>query len=732
MLAVGSITQRDAGGRALRSSGTVINIDARKRAEQATRDAEERYRSLIELAPDGVVVSADGIIEYVNPAAVKLVKAASAKEILGKKMIDFVHPENRARFAERITYLSAGPGKTQFEERRIQCADGGEIVSEAASISFLERGRLVVQSVFRDVSEQRKAREALAERERRFRDVLEASGEYVWETDAEWRYTFLSERAEAVTGYMRHELLGRTPREFMPLGEGQSVDDWFARHTTKGAAFRDLVHRSLTKSGRVVWLQVNGVPVHDEKGQVVGFRGTCADVTARKQAEDRIQYLATRDSLTGLPNRVLLADRASQAILAAARTRGSFALLFLDLDRFKLVNDSLGHAAGDALLRAVAERLGGTLRRDDTLARLGGDEFALLWNGLKSSEDAALLAQRALGILARPFTIEGRTLSVTASIGISVYPNDGRDFGELLKNADVAANHAKETGRDSFRFFSPELNARAVARLGIENDLRHALARGELQLHWQPVVRVGMARGAAAERQLAGAEALVRWQHPRDGLLMPDRFIPVAEDCGLIRPLGAWMIERAISQIGAWRRTLPGAEGMWFAINASAHELAQGDAYVAQVKDALAANAVPGRAVEIEVTERVLMAHLDENVATLRKLGALGVRIAIDDFGTGYSSLAYLRQLPIDKLKIDRTFLRELDAHPGDVTIVQTIAAMAIALGLRVAAEGVESEPQLARLLALGCDEWQGHYYSAPLDAAGFEELFRKKFVLAG
>ncbi len=720
----GRVTERNASGRALRMSGTLTEIDARKRAEQAVRDAEARYRSLIELAPDGVTVFSSGIIEYVNPAALRLIKAASPRELLGRKIEDIVHPDHRARFAERMRYLGAGPGATAFEERLLRCLDGSDVVVEAASVSYLERGRLVVQSVLRDVSEQRKARQALAEREQRFRDVLEASGEYVWETDTAWRYTFLSERVETVLGYRRHEMIGRAPREFMPLGEAQAMADWFAQRAAHAEGFRDQVHRSLTKSGRVIWQSVTGVPVFDAAGKLAGYRGTGADITSRKQAEERIQYLATRDALTGLPNRVLLADGAGQAILAAARSRGSLALLFLDLDRFKLVNDSLGHAAGDALLRAVAERLGGTLRRDDTLARLGGDEFVLLWNGLKDSQDAATLAQRTLGILSRPFTIEGQTLSVTASIGIGVYPGDGRDFGELLKNADAAANHAKETGRNNFRFFSPELNARAVARLGMENDLRHALARGELALHWQPVVRSNPVRASVAGG-IVGAEALVRWHHPRDGLLMPDRFVPVAEDCGLIRPLGQWTLERALSQIGAWRRNQMGADHLWFALNVSATELAQGDAYVAQLREALSANGVPGSCIELEVTERVLMAHLAEYVETLRRIGELGVRVAIDDFGTGYSSLAYLRQLPIEKLKIDRSFLRELDAHPHDATIVQTIVAMARALGLRVAAEGVESEAQLARLLAFGCDEWQGHHFSASLEAAGFENLLK-------
>lgn len=722
----GKVAERDpATGRALRMTGTNLDITERKHAEHALVAAEERYRTLVELAPNGVLVSSGGIVEYANSAAAAMLGAASPRDLLGRNSAEFVHPYQLKRYRERAAYLESGPGKTAFEERRMRRLDGTETVIEVAGVSYLERGRLLRQSVLRDATEQRKAREALAEREKRFRDVLEASGEYVWETDAAWRYTFLSERVESLFGFLRHEMIGRTPRDFMPLGESRAVEDWFARRANEGKVFHGLEHRSITKAGRLVWQQVSGVPVFDPEGRLAGFRGTGADITARKLAEDRIQYLATRDALTGLPNRELLADRASQAILAAARSRSGLALLSLDLDRFHLVNESLGHAAGDALLRAVAERLGATLRRGETLARLGGDEFALLWNDLKDSGDAAALAQRALSILGRPFTIEGRTLNVTASIGISVYPEDGRDFGELLKNADAARSHAKESGRNGFRFFSPALNARAVARLAMENDLRGALARNELLVHWQPIV--------SANGRLLGAEALLRWQHPDGELRMPDAFIPVAEDSGLIRPLGQWTLERAIAQAGAWCRKQSGAGGneLCFAINVSGNELAQGAAYVEQLAQALAANGVPGRAVELEITERVLMSHLAENVETLRRIGALGVRVAIDDFGTGYSSLAYLRQLPIDKLKIDRSFLRELDAHPNDATIVQTIAAMAKALGLRLAAEGVESEAQLGRLRALGCDEWQGHHYSVPLDAAGFERLLERELGAA-
>jgi len=700
-----------------------------RRATQALRLSEERFRQLTALSADWFwETDVEHRISWLSGGAA--VAALFGSELAyGKRLweIPGVEVEPHA-LVEHFERLRREDAQLPFFDFVISRDTGGvrrthavrgQPHHDAAGRFFGYRG------VGQDITEKRSAERALAEREQRFRDVLDASGEYVWETDAAWRYTFLSERVETVLGYPRHEMIGRTPREFMPLGEAQAVEEWLSKRDPR-AGFRDLVHRSLTRSGRIIWQSVNCLPVFDAGGKLCGYRGTGADITARTQAEDRIRFLATRDALTGLPNRVLLSDRASQAILAAARTRGSVAILYLDLDRFKLVNDSMGHAAGDALLRAVAERLGAALLPDDTLARIGGDEFVLLASGLKSSQDAGTLAQRALADLARPFTVEGRTLSVTASIGISVYPVDGRDFAELLKNAGTAANHAKETGGERFLYFSPELNARAVARLGMENDLRRALARGELLLHWQPVMSGKPVRAGA---RMVGAEVLVRWQHPQEGMLMPDRFISVAEDSGLIRPLGQWTLERALSQIGAWRRTyLRNRAGdrrgeLWFALNVSANELAEGDAYVAQVAAALAANDVPGACIELEITERVLMSHLPQNVETLHKLGALGLRVAIDDFGTGYSSLAYLRQLPIDKLKIDRSFLRELEAHPADATIVQTIAAMAKALGLRVAAEGVESAAQVARLQALGCEEWQGHHFSPSLAAGDFESL---------
>jgi diguanylate cyclase (GGDEF)-like protein/PAS domain S-box-containing protein len=630
----------------------------------------------------------------------------------GSELFEQIHPDDRSR--ARHAWVTALKGEVPVYEAEFRArtrSDEWKWLHARGRVT--ERGTdgraLRMSGTVADINARRRAEQAAAERDQRFQDVAATSGEYVWETDAEGRYSYLSERVEAVLGYTRAELLGRAPSEFMPVGEELALP------RDGDSPVRDLVHRVITKSGSVAWQSVSAVPMRDAAGRWRGYRGTAADDTARKSAEARIEQLAMRDALTGLPNRALLAERAGQAILAAARGRTELALLTVDLDRFRLVNESLGHQAGDALLRAVAERLQGTLRRED-LSRIGGDEFVLLVHGLKSAEEAALVARRILSVLAQPFTVEGETLTAGASVGIARYPKDGRDFVELLKNADAALYHAKESGRGTFSFFEPQLGARATERLKMENELRGALARGELVLHWQPVVR--------GRNEVVGAEALVRWRHPSRGLLLPEEFVPLAEDCGLIGAVGEWTLERALSQAGAWQRTLRAR--LWFALNVCAPELAQGKGFVEKLAASLKANALEGARIELEVTERVLMSQLAGNIETMRRIGELGVRFAIDDFGTGYSSLAYLRQLPIDKLKIDRAFLRAIATDPVDEAIVRTIASLAKTLGITVAAEGVESQGQLERLLALGCDEWQGHYFSPPLAPAEFEHLLTR------
>lgn len=707
----------DAEGRFLGYRGVGRDITEQRSAEHKLFEAKGR----LELALDGGNlaewhIDLDRNVIFAGDGWARFLGYDQSPELTGlAELFALIHPEDQAGL--RVAFVSAVKGEQidfsgEFRMRhkgggwRWLCARGRVTERDPST-----RRASAMSGTLADIDARKRAEEAIRSTAVRFEDVADLSREYVWETDANWRYTYLSERVEAVLGYPRGEMLGRTPREFMRLGETR--EGWFGERAGDGA-FRDVVHASVTKTGAVVWQSVSGVAIRDSTGGVTGYRGTAADVTGRKQAEARIEFLATRDALTGLPNRILLADRAGQAILAAARNRTQLALLCFDLDRFKLVNDSLDHRVGDALLRGVAKRLEGLLG-DGTLARLGGDDFVLL-QAVKTVEDAAVLAQRVLDVLARPFSVEGETLSVGASIGISVYPNDGRDFSELLKNADAAMYHAKESGRGIFRFSSPALNARAVERLRLENDLRGALARSELILHWHPVVQ--------GKHSIVGAEALVRWLHPDRGLLMPEDFVPLAEECGLIRSVGEWTLERALSQAGAWHRKMPGRA--WYSLNVSASELAQGELYFRKIRDCLKANHLEGSSLELEVTERALMSNVAGNIETLRRIGELGVRFAVDDFGTGYSSLAYLRQLPIDKLKIDRSFVREIDSQPADEAIVRAISAMAKTLGISVAAEGVENDAQLACLHALGCDQWQGHYFSEAVDAAAFEKMLSR------
>jgi diguanylate cyclase (GGDEF)-like protein/PAS domain S-box-containing protein len=710
-------SRHDAQGRFLGYRGVGRDITEQRSAEHKLFEAKGR----LELALDGGNLAEWHIDLYSNvifagDGWVRFLGHEQSPELTGlTELYAQIHPEDQPGFRSGFVAALKGERTELSSEFRMRHKGGGwrwlyarGRVTERDPSTQRASG---MSGTLADIDARKRAEEASRSTAVRFDDVADLSREYVWETDANWRYTYLSERVEAVLGYPRGEMLGRTPREFMRLGETR--DGWFGERAGDGV-FRDVVHASVTKAGEVVWQSVSGVAIRDAGGEVTGYRGTAADVTGHKQAAARIEFLATRDALTGLPNRILLADRAGQAILAAARNRTQLALLCLDLDRFKLVNDSLDHRAGDALLRAVAQRLEGLLR-DGTLARLGGDDFVLL-QPVRSAEAAAVVAQRVLDVLARPFSVEGESLSVGASIGISVYPNDGRDFGELLKNADAAMYHAKESGRGIFRFSSPALNARALERLRLENDLRGALARSELVLHWHPVVQ--------GTHTIVGAEALVRWLHPQRGLLMPGEFVPLAEECGLIRALGEWTLERALSQAGAWHRKMPGRA--WYALNVSAAELAQGEVFFRRIRDSLKANHLDGACLELEVTERALMSNVAGNIDTLRRIGELGVRFAVDDFGTGYSSLAYLRQLPIDKLKIDRSFLREIDSQPADEAIVRAVAAMAKTLGIAVAAEGVENEAQLGRLHALGCDQWQGHYFSEPVDAAAFEKMLAR------
>ncbi|MBC7860960.1 MAG: EAL domain-containing protein [Burkholderiaceae bacterium] len=674
------------------------------------------FQDLFEASPDAlVVVNGEGRLILVNRQTEKAF-GYSRVELIGQ-MIEYLVPERLrgAHLRQRLGYLEAphqrpmGSGLALSGRRK----DGSEFPVDILLSPIKADGAPAVLAAIRDITERNKVLATLHEARERSRVTLESIGDAVLSSDIDGTLLYLNKVAEQMTGWSSEAARGQPLAQVFNIVEydtGAPVPLVFASAGSEGA--RMVRHAVLIRrDGSEASIEYTAAAIRDQAGgEIGGMVIVLRDISKTRELAHQMAHLAQHDFLTNLPNRMLLNDRLTQAIGLARRCGAQLAVLFLDLDHFKHINDSLGHGIGDRLLQSVAQRLSACVRSSDTVSRTGGDEFIILLAEIERADAAAVSAEKIIAALAARHHIADHELQVSTSIGVSVYPFDGQDAETLIKNADLAMYHAKDSGRNNVQFFTAEMNLRSVERQTVESDLRHALEHGEFELYYQP--KVDLASAATV-----GAEALIRWHHPRRGLVSPVHFIPIAEDAGLIVPIGRWVMQQACRQMQAWRRQ--GVPLVPVSVNISALEF-RNRHFIDEVRAILADTQVEPRHLELELTESVLMQHADAAVQVLGELKRLGVRLTIDDFGTGYSSLSYLSHFPIDVLKIDQSFVREIATHAYNATIVSAVIGMCEGLQCDVIAEGVETAEQAAFLLARRCRQAQGYHYGRPIPADAF------------
>jgi diguanylate cyclase (GGDEF)-like protein/PAS domain S-box-containing protein len=690
------------------------------RQKEALVESEMRFRALIENSSDGIALTGpDGVCIYAAPSTERIL-GYKPEELVGVNAFELIHPDDLKNAGQAMASLLTQPGSTVQSCNRFLVKDGSWRWLEGVATNLLYEPtvRAIVMN-YRDVTERRLADEALRASEERFRSIQESALDAIITMNADGLITSWNPQAETTFGWTSDEMVGRrladtiVPPEhrdahsrglerFLNTGEGEVIN-------------KRIEITALDRDGREFPVELAVVPLY--RDDAVSFCAFIRDIRERKKAEETIRHLAYHDVLTGLPNRVLFEERLRIELAQARRSRQKVAVMCLDLDRFKIVNDTVGHSGGDQLLQEVASEFAETIREGDAVARVGGDEFSFLLPGVERAEDAAVVAERVLNIIRHPRVIAGQRFRVTTSIGITIFPRDGENVESLIRNADTAMYRAKERGRDNFQVFTPAMEATLFEVLALENDLNQALEREELVVHYQPVMEIRSGR-------IIGAEALLRWQHPERGLVGPDEFIPLAEETGLIVPIGEWVLRKACSQARAWQDA--GLGSLRVTVNLSARQV-EHPGLVELVAEVLGETRLPPHRLHLELTEGAVMRHVESVISTLSELRALGVGISVDDFGTGYSSLGYLKRFPIDTIKIDRSFVRDVTTDQNDAAIITTVIAMARSLNLRVIAEGVETDAQLAFLRENECHEFQGYLLSPPVIPAEFEELTRRR-----
>jgi len=692
------------------------SLERHRAAETRVRERGARLRGIMENSADAIVtIDAAAAVETMNPAALALFDC-DAGDVPGLPLDSRLIERDARRFRSDLSRSLEHPERAVAARREftVRRRDGTS-VSIAMSMSLMmidERASFVC--VVQDITERRRAETALRESESRLKLAVIATRSGVWDNDLKTGSRWWSPEFMATLGYSEGSGAPFSPDDLIHPDDLPWVGALRDRYLAGEVADYQPVYRLRRADGTWMWVEARGQCLRDERGVAYRFTGTMADVTERKRFEEQLMYMATHDALTGLPNRALLNDRLQHALGVAARANQRVGALFIDLDRFKLVNDSLGHNVGDSLLRTAADIIQRSVRPTDTVGRLGGDEFLVIIEDLSDPQDAARVAETIQRNLAHPTRVDGHQLFIASSVGIALGDRDAIDAATLLRHADAAMYSAKSSGGNAYRFFIPEMNEEVTERLVMERNLREAIENGDFELHFQPKIDVSSLR-------LIGVEALIRWRHAERGNIPPDVFIPAAEETGLIGAVGEWVVLAAIERLRDW--VARGIDPLPIAVNVSVRQLTDAGT-IARLREIIETSGVDPALLEVEVTESSMMDNMDAIIETLRSLRDLGIRVSIDDFGTGYSSLSYLRRLPINALKIDRSFISDIPANSDDAAITSTIIAMGHQLGLTIVAEGIETRLQYDHLLGHNCDQAQGFLFARPMAAADLERRF--------
>lgn len=698
---------------------TGVDVTERKRAEEALKESEAQTRLFLNSTAEGIYgVDTKGICTFINSAGLNMLGYEKEEDLVGKGLHEIIHhtfPDGRHYPREECNVrLSTIQAQTVHDDNEVHWrADGSSFPVEYWSRPMFKNGELVGAVVtFVDITERRKVEEQM----HKLSSAIEQTADAVMITNVDGVIEYVNPAYEQMSGFHAPQLIGNKPNV---LKSGKQCKNFYSQlwHTLKSDETFSDVFINKKPDGSLYYEEKTITPIRETGSNIKHYVSTSRDITDRIETEKKLKFLAHHDVLTDLPNRSLFLDRLKQALASARWHERTVAVLFMDVDRFKNINDTMGHESGDQLLRDMSERLITSLRERDTIARFGGDEFVIMLDDVARISDVDKLIKKIHKSLERPFTIKESELHITASIGISLFPADGEDSSTLLRNADLAMYRAKDDGRNSYEFYSADMTTRAFERLTLENSLRQALEKDEFLIYYQPQIEIqtGM---------ITGVEALLRWQHPQLGLVAPDNFIPLLEDTGLIITVGEWVLQTASHQMADWHQL--GFDSLRLALNLSSRQFGSAD-LVDQIKTIIDSCDLSADHLDLEITESLLMSQSGMEQQVLEGLTSLGVRLSIDDFGTGYSSLSYLRRLSIDALKIDRSFVIDIPGDPDDAAITEAIVKLGQTLRLDLVAEGVETTDQLRFLESIGCRLVQGFLFSRPLPADEISTLLRQQ-----